>query len=48
MAAPAGLFPVKEGDGILLRVGKQTINVTHMVFTAIVGAVMWFITVVAG
>lgn len=46
LAAPAGLFPVKEGDGIFLRLGKQTINVAHMVFTAIVGAVIWFITVV--
>lgn len=46
LAAPTGLFPVKKTDGPFLKVGKQTLNIAHMVFTAVVGAVMWFITVV--
>jgi len=46
LAAPTGLFPVNPDDGMLLRVGKQTINMAHVAFTAVVGFIIWFITIV--
>lgn len=46
LTAPTGLFPVNETDGALLKAGKRVLNLSHMVFTAVVGAVIWFITVV--
>ena len=45
--APKGLFPVQATDGLFLRIGKQTLNVTHIAFMALVSFVMWFVTVVA-
>lgn len=44
--APKGLFPVNESDSVILKAGKFSINAAHVVFTAIVSFVVWFITFV--
>ena len=46
LAAPTGLFPINGNDGLFLRFGKRSLNIAHVIFTATVGAVIWFITVV--
>lgn len=48
LTAPSGLFPVKESDGLLLKIGKRSLNIAHIVFTAIMSFVVWVITFVAG
>lgn len=46
LATPTGIFPINETDGLFLKVGKRTLNYAHVAFMAVVGFVMWFITVV--
>lgn len=43
---PKGLFPVKEHDAVLIKMGKYSINTIHVIFTAIVSFIVWFITFV--
>lgn len=44
--APSGLFPILDTDGPAMVWGKRSLNLAHVVFTAVVGSVIWFITVV--
>lgn len=46
LSAPTGLFPVNPNDGMLLKLGKRTVNMAHVAFTAVVGFIIWFITIV--
>jgi hypothetical protein len=43
---PKGLFQVKEHDALLIKMGKYSINTIHVIFTAIVSFIVWFITFV--
>jgi hypothetical protein len=45
--APAGLFPIKQTDLPLLKLGKYTINIIHLIFTAVMSFIVWLITFVA-
>lgn len=45
--APSGLFPVKQYDPLLIKLGKYTINIIHLIFTAVMSFIVWLITFVA-
>ena len=46
--APSGLFPIHATDGAIIKLGKHTLNIGHMLFTAFMGFMVWMITVIAG
>ena len=45
-STPMGLFAIAETDGALLSSAKRVANFGYVIFTAVVGFVIWFITVV--
>lgn len=46
--APMGLFPIRATDKPIVKLGKYTINLGHMIFTAFMSFVVWLITFIAG
>jgi hypothetical protein len=45
-STPMGLFSIAETDGVVLVSAKRIANFGYVIFTAVVGFVIWFITVV--